>query len=256
MARDYESFVPLHGQRALIAGQTGSGKTAFAIWLLVRIPTAPIVIYDTKGEPKFDRLPASKVVVTIDEMLEAAKDTTIDYIIVRPPEELLVKPARLDEYLWVHYRQLHNTVAYIDEGEEFHSGSRALMGLRALMARGRSKGITTILSTQRPVGIERKIISEATKAYIFRLQDRRDREKIDNVIPEFSRLPLPSKHAFYYWEQGMRQAIEFEPIQLDKAFNLGYTDAPLSGYTTSETSNVKPDDTTTVVDAPTKHLWV
>lgn len=256
MPRDYDSFIPLHGQRALIAGQTGSGKTAFATWLLVRIPTTPIVIYDTKIEPKFDRLPASKVVVTIPEMLEAHKDTTIDYIIVRPPELILGEPRQLDDYLWQHYLHMHDTVAYIDEGGEFHSrGGVPFKGLVALMARGRSKGITTILSTQRPVSIARNIISEATKAYIFLMQDKRDRMVLDNIIPGFSRLPLPARHAFYYWEQGMPTATLFRPVKLDQAFNLGYTDATLSG-TTVDSSNGEASPTTDTTEAPTKHVWV
>lgn len=255
-AGSIDSFLPEVGQHALIAGKNGSGKTAFAVWALVRIPTAPVVIYDTKIEPKFLALPANKVVTSIEEMLEAARDEKIDYVIVRPPEEMLGKPQELDEYLWAHYLHIHYSVAYIDEGYTFHTRSgQAFKGLQSLMQRGRSKGITTIISTQRPIRIERAIISEMSKAYLFLLQDKRDREAVDNLIPDFSDLPVPKRHAFYFWETSLDQAILYEPVKLDQAFVTGYYDKPVNedsnskdeGNTSSETIQQKP---------PTKHVWV
>lgn len=250
------SFIPEHGERALIVGMTGSGKTGLELWLLVRIPTSPVVIYDTKIEPKFDKLPNSLVVETIPEMLEAYKDITKDYIIVRPPVEMLGEPAQLDEYLWSQYLHMQNSVAALDEGTTFHSRTGIpYKGLLSLMMRGRSKGITTIVCTQRPVGIARNILSEMSKAYIFHIQDKRNREVLDNVIPEFSKLPLPDKYQFYYWEIGMNTATLFRPIKLDPAFDTGYTDEAQGKASDS------PDDSQTVTqtdkaELPTKHVWV
>src|SRR5215469_13931754 len=86
--RLFEGFIPKPGEKAFIAGQNGSGKTAFALWLMVRIPVAPIFVYDTKIEPKFDKLPNNTVIHTIEEMQAAFDDVKVDYIIVRPPEEM------------------------------------------------------------------------------------------------------------------------------------------------------------------------
>jgi hypothetical protein len=252
MAGQFSSFIPKLGEKVFIAGKNGSGKTAFAGWILLRIPVAPVFIYDTKIEPKFDKLTPNKVISSIEEMEEAFKDHTIDYIIVRPPETLLGKPEELDEYLWYHYLHFHHTVAYIDEGNSFHTTTgRPYKGLLSLMQRGRSKGILTIIGSQRPVGISRSIISEMNRAYIFTLQDMRDRQTVDNVIPEYSTLPQPRKHQFYYWETGMESAVLFEPIKLDPVFDTGYTDV----------SQVKGDDNTSSTSeipatAPTKHVWV
>lgn len=258
MARDQSEagFIPQHGERALIVGQTGSGKTGLELWLMVRIPTAPIIVYDTKIEPKFDKLPASTVVETIEEMKEAYKDVKYDYIIVRPPVEMLGEPHELDEYLWQQYLHMHDSVAALDEGTTFHSRTGIpYKGLLSLMMRGRSKGITTIVCTQRPVGIARNILSEMSKAYIFHVQDKRNRDVLDNIIPDFSRLPLPEKYAFYYWETGMHTATLYKPIKLDPAFDTGYTDqqsVKTDGTDTDEvsTSNAKTDT------PPTKHVWV
>lgn len=256
MAKAVDSFIPRLGEKAFIAGQSGSGKTAFALWLMVRIPVAPIFIYDTKIEPKFDKLPNNTVITSIDEMQKAFEDVSIDYIIVRPPETLLGNPRELDEYLWYHYLHFHNTVAYIDEGNSFHTSTgHPFKGLNSLMQRGRSKGIMTIISSQRPVGISRSIRTEMTKAYIFYLQSRDDRKSIEDIIPDFSTLPVPRRHAFYYWETGMRNAVLFEPIKLDRAFDMGYTDvsAVEASNGSDETSTDNPK---TAEKPPTKHVWV
>lgn len=250
------TFLPGMGEHALIAGKNGSGKTAFAVWLMVRIPTTPIVIYDTKTEPKFLALKNNTVVITVDEMLEAYKDESIDYIIVRPPETMLGVPSELDEYLWQQYLRMHYTVAYLDEAGTFHTRSGAAgKGLLSLMARGRSKGITTILSTQRPVRIERSVITEMTKAYLFLMQDKRDRIQLDNLIPDFSTLPLPKPHAFYFWETGLEQATLFEPVKLDKAFETGYYDKPPSEEGT-RVDDLDGSSNPPVDSLPTKHIWV
>ena len=254
--RLFEGFIPKPGEKAFIAGQNGSGKTAFALWLMVRIPIAPIFVYDTKIEPKFDKLPNNRVIHAVDEMQEAFEDEKVDYIIVRPPEDMLGNPRELDEYLWYQYLHCHGTVAYIDEGMTFHTPTgHAFKGLLSLMQRGRSKGIITIVSSQQPVRISRSIKTEMNKAYIFYLQSKDNRKAIDDVIPDFSTLPVPRIHAFYYWETGMRQAVLFEPIKLDPAFDTGYTDA-----SAVEASN-SPDEpsantSSTTEKPPTKHVWV
>lgn len=254
------NFIPQHGERALIVGMTGSGKTGLELWLLLRIPTSPVVIYDTKIEPKFDKLPSNTVVETISEMLEAYKDVTKDYIIVRPPVEMLGEPQELDNYLWAQYLHMHDSVAALDEGTTFHSRSGfAYKGLLSMMMRGRSKGITTIVCTQRPVGIARNILSEMSKAYIFHIQDKRNREILDNVIPDFSKLPLPDKYAFYFWEMGMHTPTLFQPIKLDPAFDTGYTDQQSDKAGTNDGTTVSDAATTHTAEAdalPTKHVWV
>jgi hypothetical protein len=257
VARDTEfSFIPKPGEHALIVGKNGSGKTGLELWLMVRIPTAPVVIYDTKIEPKFDKLPANIVVETIEEMRKAYDDVRYDYIIVRPPVAILGKPEQLDEYLWEQYLHMPHSIAALDEGATFHSRTGfAYKGLISLMMRGRSKGLTTIICTQRPVSIARNILSEITKAYIFFIQDKRDKEKIDNVISNFSSLPPPKKFAFYYWETGMDTAILFEPIKLDPVFDTGYTDQAVGKANGNDADTVSTSDSNTDTH-PSKHIWV
>lgn len=241
------SFLPERGERALIVGQTGSGKTAFAVWMLYRIPIAPIIIYDTKDEPKFRKLPNSIIVETIEEVEKAYHNEQIDYVIVRPPVEMLGKPEELDEYLFAHYQNLRDSVCYIDEAYTFHSHGRAYRGLIALLSRGRSRGITTIISTQRPMMISRLCITEAQKVYVFRLGDRQDRKRLGDIIPDFADKAIPPKHGFYYYESGDDNAELYRPVKLDPLLDTGYTD---------ETPEMDNNNTTVNQSPATKHIWV
>lgn len=242
------SFLPERGERGIIIGQTGSGKTAFSVWMLARIREAPIIIYDTKIEPKFDNLIPNRVVSSIEEMPEALEDETIDYIIVRPPEEVLGDPRQLDEFLWWHYLHAKDVPAFIDEAVTFQVNSRAKRGLLSLMQRGRSKGITTIMCTQRPRGIDRSLLTEASKAYVFFIADMDDKKRINDVIPNFSKLPNPVKHGFYFYLSGDEHAELYRPIKLDAGMNTGYVD-------TSESSE-GGGQTDEKVNDHIKHIWL
>lgn len=241
------TFIPKDGERALIVGQTGSGKTAFAQWLIVRIPRAPIFIYDTKIEPKFDMLPNNTVVSTVEQMNKEFENEKVDYIIVRPHDDLLGKPEELDDFLYHHYMNFHHSVCFIDELYTFHNNGRGFKGLQALLSRGRSKGITTIGCTQRPVSISRLCITEAQKVYAFKLGDRQDRKRLADVIPNFDDYPIPKNHAFYFFESGEDQAQLMRPVKLDKAYDTGYTDTQSVSSPSSPNAGSEPT---------TKHVWV
>lgn len=259
------SIIPASGERAIIFGQTGSGKTAFGIWLVERIPDAPLIIYDTKIEPKFDRLGEytvtdenghKKVVRPVavvqhtEEIHDLLHDDSIDYIIVRPPDELLGEPRALDEYLWYHYQNCKGVPAFIDEAVTFQINNRAGKGLIALMQRGRSKGITTIMCSQRPVRIDRSLLTEANKIYIFYMADKADRKRVDDLISNFSDLPRPPKHGFYFFESGSEEVELMQPIKLDASKDTGYVDtsAPAGQSDGGENSGN--------LSNPGRHVWL
>lgn len=220
------NIIPERGERALIVGRTGSGKTAFAIWLLQNIPDSPIIIYDTKIEPKFETLPHSIVVEDFADIHKIIDEAMHDYIIVRPGIHVLDNPEYLDGMLLWHYHHLQGFPAYIDEAYTFHSSSgRSGPGLVALLTRGRSKGITTIISSQRPVMISRMCITEAQKVYAFVLRDKKDRVRLDDIMEDFSKLPKPPKFHFFYLDlSDMETPILMAPVKLDAKTETGYTD--------------------------------
>lgn len=241
------SLIPASGERALIVGQTGGGKTALATFILMRIPVAPCILYDTKEEAKFPKLPNSIIVETMTECAKEYDNPEIDYIIVRPPLDLLDKPKELDEYLLYHYHNFKHSTAYIDEAYSFHHNSRPGTGLIGLFTRGRSRGITTIISTQRPRHISLFLMSEAQKVFVLSLGLKDDRKRMGDVIPGFESLPLPPKYGFYFFESGDTAAQLFKPIKLDPILNTGYTD----------NQPVEEDHSNISLDNPaTKHVWI
>lgn len=221
---EIEQFIPTPGEHVLIVGQTGSGKTAFATQLLASMPITPIVIYDTKGEPKFTRLPASKVVVYIDDLMKAANDPSIDYIVVRPPSAMLARPKDLDQYLVNHYENLRRVPAFVDEADQWVFGPQGGRGFVSLLSRGRSRGITSIFATQRPAFIPRKMVTEVTHAFVFRLQDQQDRKRMGDAIPNFAKEPPAPKRWFYHYVAGDDAAQLYAPISLDKKYDTGVVD--------------------------------
>lgn len=242
------NLVPKAGERMSIFGMTGSGKTSFFMWLAKRIVEAPLIIYDVKIEPKFETLPHSTVVETPQEILDAVETGEFDYIIARPSVHLMDDPDALDRnYLLNHYYNLQGLPAYIDEAYPFHKNARAGKGLTALMTRGRSKGITTIISSQLPKYISRFCITEVNKSVLYKLQDMTDRKRINDLIPGFSDLAPPPKFHFYGIDLSEMETPQlFKPIPLERSANTGYVDKP------------KPETVASAAPAPRKSqaLWL
>lgn len=220
------NIVPQRGERVLSVGQTGSGKTTFNIWLMHQIPDSPIFIYDTKHEPKFDAMPNSISISSFKQVDEILENAEHDYVIVRPPDAHLADWETLDKYLQYHYAHLQGYPAYIDELTTVHStGGRPGPGLVNLLSRGRSKGITVLGSTQRPSYISPLCVTEAQKLYALKMNLKRDRKKIDDLVEDFSSLPIAKPHFFYYMDMAsMEKPVLFSPVKLDEIKNSGYTD--------------------------------
>lgn len=218
---------PEMGERALIVGQTGSGKTAFACHLLHSLKFAPFIIYDTKEEEKFDALERSTVVHNEEEKRKALSDEEIDFVIYRPDLDVTVDSEAMDNLLLTHYNEHHNIGAYLDEAYSFHNGGRAGTGLTGLLTRGRSRGITSIISTQRPALISRFCISEAQKHFIFRLTDMKDKKRIGDFVPDFAELSDPPRFGYWRYSVGDDAPQKFDAVPLVMVKETAYSPAPL-----------------------------
>lgn len=209
------------GQRGIIVGQTGSGKTMGAIWQLQQSPLSPVIILDTKGEPAFNNIARDEERLEVyhggEKFLNAwKKREQPEYIIVRPDPEEIAEPLLMDAILSGIYYAGKPALIYIDEAYQWHINGRAGAGLVGLLTRGRSKGMTTLISTQRPAWISRFCFSEAQKFYVYRLADRRDMKTLAEYIPDFSEKDIAKKFFFYYYDIDMERCIMYKPVPMPK----------------------------------------
>ncbi len=220
------SLVPQKGERVLTIGQTGSGKTVLNSWLLTRIENSPTIIYDTKEEPKFNSLPRSSRVTNWDNVRRAVDNPEIDYIIFQPPINEMADPMALDNYLMRHYFEFHDCTAYIDEIYQFHKGPHSGPGLMSLLTRGRSKGITTLMSTQRPRYLTNFAISETQKFFVMKITFRDDNKRLSDFIPDYDAKNPPAlpDHGFLFYKTGDNSSRIFGAVKMDDAAPKEYTD--------------------------------
>ncbi len=193
------------GERGLLVGKTGSGKTMGATFLLRHLPP-PIIVLDTKGD---DHLPRS-----FDPRITDRVDGLTDRIdqpitIVTPTASELIDVAGLDD--WIGSLPAPATL-YIDELYQVHFGSgRAGPGLVGLLTRGRSRGMTTLMSTQRPAWISRFCLTETENFYVYRLSDPADRDRVARLTaPQIER--IPRRFHFWFYRQGRAAAVLYSPV--------------------------------------------
>jgi hypothetical protein len=238
-------WLPLPGERAIVLGQTGSGKTVLNMHLLQHLQTTPVIIYDTKEEPKFESLPHSRVVFDDRDLADAVDDPSLDYIIHRPHIDLLPDWRALDELLTRHYYDFRGVDAYIDELTQFHGTAGSYgKGLNALYARGRSRGITLLGSSQRPARISQLALSESQHVFQFHLSKRSDRKKVsdDTGAPL---LDNPPPYHFWHFRTDDPDAVPslIAPVPLLPGMDASYTD-------------VSPADPEPEPTADLGHVWI
>lgn len=186
--------LPALHSRAVFIGQTGSGKTTLARAALCSVPAYRfVIVYDVKGQMRPAEWPGFKFVSSFDEMKAAAemkkgRKWIFEKIVYQPnineiPDDSNLEPA--DRFFkFIYYRE--NTVVYIDEIYGVTTGRRIPFHFKAILTRGRERGITCLMATQRPAEIPQFILSEAESYYVFKLQMPQDKERIRKIkgIPE------------------------------------------------------------------------
>ena len=207
------------GQRGIIIGQTGSGKTVGAIWHMQHVPVTPIVVMDTKGEPAFDKIGIDEETQVYESLSDFEKEWFKKrrqpiYSIVRPDMSEIAEPAAMDETLFRMVQAGRGHFLYIDEAYQWHVAGRAGPGLTGILTRGRSKGITTLLSTQRPAWLSRFCFTEAQKMYIYRLNDKRDAKTIGEYVPDFADKPIAKRYEWYYYDVLDGELKKFLPVKI------------------------------------------
>jgi hypothetical protein len=217
MMMNYQHFSVPPGKHAVIVGKNGGGKSQ-QLMTLARNNTQRVVILDTKIDDDFlylnDKNETLKVADSYLEMIRLLNKQDFDYLIVRPVDQELSDPEALDNYLKV-LAGCKNLSIFIDEGYQFHNGGRAGSGYVSILTRGRSRRLSLIVCTQRPVWLSVFTFSEATYFFIYELNMLIDKKKLREFIPLADNFNL-RKFYYYFYDTNEGVVIECEPVALFK----------------------------------------
>ncbi len=176
--------LPTDEDRTTFIGSTGSGKTVFALWTISqsKLPKKmPLVIVDYKRDDHIAKLEFPEI--RIDK---------------KPPDKpgvYILRPNAMDSENWRrnplegwlrHVWARGHTWLYFDEiylvpGSQPADPSPAL---RAIYTTGRSRKIPVYSLMQRPVGVLRYPVSEASHRIMFSVTDKRDIGVMHAFVPE------------------------------------------------------------------------
>lgn len=172
-----------------MTGKTGSGKS----YLTRRLATfAPrLLVCDAKGEFA-NADPDQWSIITKPQQLR------------KPPKHRLVlcRFGAGEYHDWDYvfrwcWEQGELTVV-VDEINHVTPPSDPLFGLRSMITTGRSRGVSCIFNTQRPVGIPVIVRSECESFAVFRLQTIDDRQYMSSIINNGELLAQPPRYAFWH----------------------------------------------------------
>jgi len=126
-----------------------------------------------------------------------------DYILVRPGIHETQNHEILDQYTLCVYQNFGECFILYDEVLSWHNNGRPGNAFVGLLTRGRSKGKTTLMCSQRPVWISRFCLSETNTFFVYRVTDMRDKKTISEIIPDFFLYENPPRFYFYLYEVGI-----------------------------------------------------
>lgn len=181
--------LPNDSQHHVLVGSNGSGKTRAAVWHLAHrsYTTMPWYIVDFKRDDLIAKIPAVEIRVT-----DKLKDEPGLYVLRPHPYE---QDELADFFLRLWARE--NNGIYVDEGYMIESAA-ANKAYKLILTQGRSKHVPSITLSQRPVWINRFVLSESTFYQTFRLNDDRDIKTLQQFMPNEASQPLPPFHSWYY----------------------------------------------------------
>jgi hypothetical protein len=184
--------------RAIFIGATGSGKTTLARYLIEDEWKPYSVVYDAKGESitkEWPSSPSRHVVYEDFAKIQTAKEPRLIY---HPSvEEEHDRKAQDEFFRWVYHRKY--TRLYVDEAYSLLGGSNPSHYLQACLSRGRERGISTMVATQRPSRIPLITLSEAEHYFVFRLHWPADRVRVEEITG-INVMDIPDDNFdFVYW---------------------------------------------------------
>lgn len=193
---DFERIKLGRNDRGILIGQTGCGKTTLARYLIEDTNKPYSVVYDAKISDAIGKWSDTQTIYTEFSQLPYAEEKRIIY---RPPLYEERNPQAQDAFFeWVYFRK--NTRLYIDEAYAILGGTNPSFHLLACLSRGREKGVSTLIATQRPRRIPFAFMSEAEHYYIFKLQMPEDMQRVYEItgLKVVDQIAL-NEFEFYYF---------------------------------------------------------
>jgi hypothetical protein len=186
--------------RAILIGRTGCGKTTLARYLVEDRRTPYSVVYDAKISDSIGKWNAHKFIYDYGEYIEALDDPDTYPRIVYRPSMLESIDANAQDTFFAHIYQRKNTRLYIDEAYAVLGGTNPSFHLQAILSRGRERGISCVIATQRPKRIPLLFKSEVEHIYVFALNLREDRQIVSDItdIDELEIFDLKNYEFIYY----------------------------------------------------------
>lgn len=183
-------------QHAFVCGKTGSGKSKLAEFLVNDPYKAYSVVWDPKHSRTISEWKNQTFIYDFQTLKNAVEAKRIVY---RPPTELFDDEDEQDRFFkWV-YQQGHVRL-YVDELSSLLGGSRPNFWLKLCLMLGRERGISVVTTIQRPVSMPLITYTEASKIYVFKLQEEDDRRRIEKAtgITDEQQQSLRGHEFFFY----------------------------------------------------------
>lgn len=209
---------PGPNSRMMIVGRTGSGKTVAALSHLANsdFDQKPWVMVNSKGDENINAIRGA-----IEWDIESPAPRKPGLYTIRPLPD--VDDAELKRFLWRIHAQ-ENVGLYIDEGYMVAPKAPINSAMRAILTQGRSKNIPVIINSQRPSWIDPFIISEADFYQVFHLNDKRDKKRIQEFIPNEPAVILGQQSSKFDLEQRLEP---YHSIYYDVGSDTGKILRPL-----------------------------
>lgn len=176
--------LPTASDRTTFVGSTGSGKTVFALWTISEsdlYEEMPLIVIDYKGDQNIAQLRLPEI--GVDKPLPEKPGIYI----LRPnamesenwrrnPLENFLRRVWERGNIWLYFDEI-----YMVPGSNPADSSPAL---RAIYTTGRSRRIPVYSLMQRPVGVLRYPITEASHRIMFSVTDARDIATMRAFVPQ------------------------------------------------------------------------
>jgi hypothetical protein len=167
---------PTENSRAVFVGKTGCGKTTLAYRVVSRYEHA--VVLDIKGEMTGKDWSGFTIFSDFDAMRKA--DKRITKRIYQPDWRQLDQEYYEKFFQWIYERK--NTCVYVDEVLGICRHAREIpIYYKAILTRGRQRGIACLQATQTPMDVPHSILSQSELYYVFYCKMPQDREKIEKI---------------------------------------------------------------------------